>query len=42
MVAKMTNWKDLVMRDGVDAYSFSGPRDERLISFIKACQQVQE
>lgn len=36
MVAKMTNWKDLVMRDGIDAYSFSGPRDERLISFIKA------
>ncbi|KAI0273257.1 ribonuclease H-like domain-containing protein [Russula aff. rugulosa BPL654] len=34
--AKMTNWKVLVVRDGVDAYSFSGPRDERLISFIKA------
>jgi eukaryotic translation initiation factor 2C len=34
--AKMTNWKVLVMRDGMDAYSFSGPRDERLISFIKA------
>ncbi|KAI0265235.1 hypothetical protein BGY98DRAFT_1103163 [Russula aff. rugulosa BPL654] len=34
--AKMTNWKVLVVRDGMDAYSFSGPRDERLISFIKA------
>ena len=33
--AKMTNWKVLVMHDGMDAYSFLGPRDERLISFIK-------
>jgi hypothetical protein len=33
---KMNNWKVLVVRDGVDALSFSGPRDERLINFIKA------
>jgi hypothetical protein len=33
---KMTNWKVLVVRDGVEALSFSGPRDERLINFIKA------
>ena len=33
---KMTNWKVLVVRDGVESLSFTGPRDERLISFIKA------
>ena len=33
---KITNWKVLVVRDGVEALKFSGPRDERLINFIKA------
>src|SRR5258707_7697520 len=34
--AKMTNWKVLVVRDSVESLSFSGPRDEKLINFIKA------
>jgi eukaryotic translation initiation factor 2C len=34
--AKMTNWKVLVVCDGVESLSFSGPRDEKLINFIKA------
>ena len=33
---RMKNWKVLVVRDGVEALSFKGPRDERLITFIKA------
>ena len=33
---KMTNWKVLVVRDGVAALSFKGPADGRLIGFIKA------
>ena len=33
---QMRNWKILVVRDGVEALSFKGPRDERLINFIKA------
>jgi hypothetical protein len=33
---RMKNWKVLVVRDGVEALSFKGPRDERLINFIKA------
>ena len=33
---KMTNWKVLVVRDGVAALTFRGPGDERLIGFIKA------
>ncbi len=33
---RMRNWKVLVMCDGVEALSFKGPRDERLINFIKA------
>ena len=34
--ARMRNWKVLVVRDGVEALSFKGPQDERLIKFIKA------
>ncbi|KAI9451806.1 Piwi-domain-containing protein [Lactarius psammicola] len=34
--AKMGNWKVLVVRDGVEALSFSGPTDPRLNGFIKA------
>lgn len=34
--AKMGNWKVLVVRDGVEALSFSGPSDPKLIGFIKA------
>jgi len=33
---RMRNWKVLVVRDGVEALSFKGPQDGRLISFIKA------
>jgi eukaryotic translation initiation factor 2C len=33
---RMKNWKVLVVRDSVEALSFKGPRDERLINFIKA------
>jgi eukaryotic translation initiation factor 2C len=34
--ARMRNWKVVVVRDGVEALSFKGPQDERLINFIKA------
>jgi eukaryotic translation initiation factor 2C len=33
---KMTNWKVLVVRDGVRRWTFNGQQDERLITFIKA------
>jgi eukaryotic translation initiation factor 2C len=33
---RMTNWKVLVVRDSVEALTFNGPKDERLIGFIKA------
>src|SRR6266581_6695595 len=33
---RMRNWKVLLVHDGMEALSFKGPRDQRLIDFIKA------
>jgi hypothetical protein len=33
---RMRNWKVLMVRDGMEALSFKGPRDGRLIKPIKA------